>query len=268
MKFSRIALAALVGVSVLGTVGAHASEKDVKKTIGKKASLLSTMHKKASKALVNSAQDKVFGEYFGGNTALKPEIDKLALSVQSKFHVAEMCLINDQGHEISRIVADQVAPAEDLSTEEASADFFKPSFAKPAKQVFVSPIYMSPDANKWVVAYVTPIEVGGKKAAILHYEHGLETFQEVLSKDLEGDSYALLISQEGYVIGDSRSAIDVMKKGESEVQADYFKKLEGAIAGAVKLGEDGEASFDEGGKAMTVAFKPVENWTLVVAGSK
>jgi hypothetical protein len=110
-----------------------------------------------------------------------------------------MCLINENGHEISRIVEGEVA--HDLSTEEATAIFFEPAFALAPRNVYVSPIYMSPDVHRWVVGYVTPIEVDGEKKAILHYEHDLETYQDLLAEGLSGDDdrFLLAVNEEGWI---------------------------------------------------------------------
>lgn len=178
-KTAQARLAALViaftFMSVVSTgTGWAATQTAAEKLVAKKAAIIANMHKKASKALVTSAQDKIFARYFTGHTEAKASIEKLSLNVQRRFHVEEMCLIDPNGHEISRIVADKIAPDEDLSTEEAAAPFFAPGFAQKHRHTHVA--YMSPDADKWVIAYVTPIVVAGKKEAILHYEHTVEAY--------------------------------------------------------------------------------------------
>jgi hypothetical protein len=242
---------------------AMADAKAVKSLAAKKVAIVSRLHKKASKALVNFAQDKVFGQYYGGDKSVKAAIEKLELRVQSKFHVEEMCLIGENGHEVSRIVADMIAPDSDLSTEEASAPFFKPGFAMAAKKVYISPAYMSPDADKWVVAYVTPIVAGGKKPAILHYEHGLDVYQAALGKGVKDGTYVLAVDVDGFVVSDSRNPPAIAKIGKTEERADYFTKHGDAIAGTVRLGKTGQGEFSEGGANYLVAYKPVEDWTII-----
>ena len=60
---------------------------DAQSILAKKVSILERMHKKASRSLVTSAQDKLFKEYFAGNLAVKDNIDKLSLGVQKSYHV-------------------------------------------------------------------------------------------------------------------------------------------------------------------------------------
>ena len=230
----------------------------------KKAAIISNLHKKAAKALVNAAQDPVFKEYFSGDKSAKSRIDKLSLSVQSRFNVDEMCLIDEKGHEISRIVASDVAPEADLSTEEASAPFFAPAFAKKVKEVFVSPAYISPDALKWVVAYVTPVENANQKVAILHYEHGLEIFQATLNTNVSGDTVVLLVDSDGYVLSDSRRHVNIAIAGENEERPTYFKKIYGGLAEAIQLGKEGTAMFSAQNQHYVAAYKPIEDWTIVV----
>lgn len=265
-KMMRAVLALMVAALA---VPAQAGEAEVKALVAKKAAILTNLHQKAEKALVNSAQDKIFGEYFGPSgdkKALKRRIDQLSLNVQANFQVEEMCLINEKGEEISRIVGKEVAPDAELATDETNSSFFKAAFAKEVKQVFVGPIYLSADANKWVVAYSTPIRGADRKAAILHYEHGLGVYQQNLDKDTKGgDLFVLAVDRQGYVVSDSRKRPGVDKQGEKKELADYFAKLPAALAGAVKLGSEGTATLSLDGAPHIVAFKPVQDWTILVA---
>lgn len=258
--------ALLFGAAVLSAPPAIAGEAEMQALVAKKVAILSNLHKKAERALVNAAQDKVFIEYFSAaeadRPALKKRIDQLALNVQSNFKVEEMCLIDDHGHEISRIVGNAVAPDHDLSKEEADASFFKPTMAKEAKQVFVTPAYLSPDAGKWTVAYVTPIVAAGRKAALLHYEYSLDEFRQALDKDVGGDVYVLAIDGHGHVLSDSRKQPDIARRGDKEALPDYFPKVSDALAKAITLGGEGVGSFEDGGARHSVAYKTVEDWTV------
>jgi two-component sensor histidine kinase len=184
--------------------GVEAQVADLDAFVAAKAAALEVLHRKAERALVAVAQDSSYREYFKARSdhhrqELKERIDRISLEAQSKFDVGEMCLINENGHEISRIVEGEVA--HDLSTEEATAIFFEPAFALAPRNVYVSPIYMSPDVHRWVVGYVTPIEVDGEKKAILHYEHDLETYQDLLAEGLSGDDdrFLLAVNEEGWI---------------------------------------------------------------------
>jgi len=241
------------------------------KLIAKKAAVMMSMHKKAKKALVNSAQDKLFRQYFNTEDSshrsnLKDKIDHISLKVQSNFHVSEMCLIDPKGNEISRIVGKEIA--HDLSNEESSASFFKPGFEQKPRTAYISPPYLSMDVNRWVLAYVTPVVVEGQVVAILHYEHGLDVFQLALNKGFEGENqFIVAVNDAGRVVSDSRVTIDIDKQGENESPEHYFKEfnfngrnlseLLETIDGGKQLEADDGSLFD-------AAYRKVPHWTLLV----
>lgn len=255
---------------------ASATVDRLESVVAKKAAIVEIMHRKARKALVNAAQDRTYGEYFGHSRsdgerdAIKGRIDRISLRVQSRFHVEEMCLIDPEGAEISRIVGNQIA--DDLSDEEAQAIFFAPGFAQGHRQVHTSPAYISPDVDKWVVAYVTPVVTEGQKRAILHYEHDLGVFQQVLNQDFDGDDrFVLAIDEEGWVVSDSRRAIPLQKRDGSMEHGDYFQQfrlggmtlpeLQAALGGEARKGAGrvSNAAGDFG-----VAYQAAGRWTLLV----
>jgi len=248
---------------------ANAANANPKSIVNKKAAIIKKMHSKAKKALVNAAQDKSYASYMMASKDKRHEhedsINKVSLHVQSKFHVAEMCLIDANGPELARIVGKEIA--HDLSPDESGAGFFKPGFATKAKKTYTSDIYMSPDANKWVVAYISPIVIDGANKAILHYEHGVDVYQKAMNKKLSGNtSFLLAVSKEGYVISDSRSAIDVNIKGDSDQQSDYFTKFEfgGLSLDAVtKAAKSGSAIKGDDGKSYNASVKSAGKWTLI-----
>ena len=251
----------------------QAEAGDLEALVRAKAGALEVLHRKAERALVGVAQDPSYRDYFkthegGHRHQIKERIDRISLEAQSKFDVGEMCLIDEQGHEISRIVEGEVA--HDLSTEEAAAVFFAPAFALAPKQVHVSRIYMSPDVDRWVVAYVTPIQVDGEKKAILHYEHDLETFQDLLAEDLanEQDQFLLAIDEDGWVIVDSRREILTAKDGDSGLPGDYFEKFQAGESSLEALDDEpvgsGTAVLD--GVPHQVAWRTVKGWTLLGFG--
>ncbi len=255
------------------SASAGTGEKEMSRLIAKKAAILSMMHKKAKKALVNSAQDATFNTYFQAENDTRKrrargEIQKLALNVQKNFHVEEMCLINRTGLELVRIVGNAVAPDEDLSAQEASTIFFKAGFAAKRRRVSISPLYMSPDAKKWVLAYTTPIVIEGEKKAILHYEHGLGIFQNALNKGVSGSNrYVIAVTSDGFIISDSRIKIALDQKGGSNDMAAYFGRLNDDLATVLKnnVGLQGSTTINSGGKNSTVAFASIEGGLTLMA---
>ena len=252
---------------------AHADLAAVEALVAKKAAIVEMMHGKARKALVTAAQDDRYREYFIAASTderahLKAEIDRISLKVQAEFHVEEMCLIDPRGAEISRIVQNSIAY--DLATNETENVFFTPGFALRPRTVYISPLYVSQDANRWVLGYVTPIVVDGTTRAILHYEHGLAVFQQALNKDESGDArYILAVDDEGRVISDSRQPISTEKKSDSAAPADYFAsfalgdidfpQLKARLGG----GDKGAGAVTAAGGRYDVAYQTVGHWTLI-----
>lgn len=245
--------------------------------VKKKAATLANLQQKAKRALVNAAQDRAFESYFHAQDqtsrdTAKRRIEEVTLATQRRFRVEEMCLIDTTGTELTRIVGNEIAPDSDLSTEEAQAAFFKPGFAEQPRRVYVANPYMSPDANKWVLAYVTPVMTDGEKKAILHYEHGLEIYQAAVNKGLNGnDRYLLVVSRGGFVISDSRTVPAIEKRGDSEDPADYFQHLsEASPDGLVKIYESasenrtGVAKISDGAEDFDVAYAAVEGGLVVL----
>lgn len=261
-------------VPLILATSVQAQVADLDAFVAAKAGALEVLHRKAERALVGVAQDSSYRDYFKAHSdhhrhELKERIDRISLEAQNKFDVGEMCLINENGHEISRIVEGEVA--HDLSTEEAAAIFFKPAFALAPLNVHVSPIYMSPDVHRWVVAYVTPIEVDGEKKAILHYEHELKTYQELLAEGLAGDDdrFLLAVNEEGLIIADSRREIGTAERGDSAVPGDYFEPFQtaGSSLDALKDelggGMSGRGTITLDGVPHDVAWRTVKGWTLL-----
>ncbi|MCB0058534.1 MAG: hypothetical protein KDE45_15965, partial [Caldilineaceae bacterium] len=182
-----------------------------------------------------------------------------------RFAVEEMCLIDPAGSEISRIVGDRIA--HDLSQDEARASFFSPGFDTPRRNVYVSPAYISADVDKWVVAYVTPVVVADKKRAILHYEHGLDIYQKLLNRDLEGTaSYVLAVDADGYVVSDSRRVMSVARRADGDGRSAYFETFSFAgldLASFRQQVDAGAALTNVTGGPVDAAYSVVEDWTLI-----
>ncbi|MEE9543942.1 MAG: hypothetical protein V3V95_09215, partial [Thermodesulfobacteriota bacterium] len=85
---------------VLGiTINASAADTSkMNDLLNKKVAIFKSVNKKASRNLVNAAQDKAFTDFFkttdpAEKEALRNKIQKISLAVQQKFSVDEMCLI-------------------------------------------------------------------------------------------------------------------------------------------------------------------------------
>ncbi|MFM9842072.1 MAG: cache domain-containing protein [Dongiaceae bacterium] len=242
--------------------------------VAKKAALLTDLHQRISFSLVTVAQDQAYKDYFREQDAARREellkrIDQISLNAQSRFKVDEMCLIGADGGEISRIVDSVVAY--DLSPDETGAVFFAPGFAQPDRGVYVSPPYLSPDTEFWVVGYATPILVDGEMQAILHFEHRIDVFRELLAKQAPAEGFQLLaVTDSGWVIYDSMREIAVGKSGDSISPADYFQQFDiggldlAALTSRFGGAEAGQGEMTVAGSRVSIAYRKVGGWTLVV----
>ena len=125
--------------------------------------------------------------------------------------ISEACLIDGTGTEIARVVHGRVAPAGDLSTEEAGATFFAPTLALPEGRVHQSAPYLSPDTGKWVISSSTPL-VTGRPApwGLVHFEVTLDSFLPQGGRASAGSrSVSVVDTSTGKVVlRDGRSVVD------------------------------------------------------------
>jgi hypothetical protein len=258
---------------VMNAAFATAGSIQLEDTLHKKTAIFGIMHKKASRALVNAAHDEAFLAYFNASSdserkKMKGEIEAVALVAQKRFVVDEMCLIDHTGQEVARIVFDKVAPDEALSPDESGAPFFKPSFEKKDKEVHVQSPYLSADAQRWVIAYTTPIvNEDGSTPAFLHYEMPLEKYQNEMGKDLKGkESFIVIVDRNGISWVDSRYTYNLKGDPETAKANDYFPRLEKKIFSTINPGKTGKGNFKQNGKSYSVAYKPAGyfDWTIAV----
>jgi len=123
--------------------------------------------------------------------------------------ISEACLIDSTGTELSRVVRGKVAPAADLSTEEAKAPFFSPSIKLPVGSVFQSRPYLSADTNTWVVSNSTPmVGASGKTWGIAHFEVLLDTFLPDTDRDEKERFTGLVVdNRTGHILLDSKGPV-------------------------------------------------------------
>ncbi|MBI5886444.1 MAG: methyl-accepting chemotaxis protein [Deltaproteobacteria bacterium] len=255
-------------------------------------------HEKAKSELVFGIEYPVFKEYFSlsetragkkydknnvlqfspAQKRLKDKLDAWTLFIQSKFPIAETCLIDAHGQEHTRITYGKTAEADDYSHDESAAPFFAPTLKLAKGEVYVQSPYMSADAKRWVFAYTSPIVLDdGTKPAFYHFEIPLEYFQKLLEGKHSGRT--LVIDQSGLIIADSRNKIDtVLKqtgnpKGGEERLKDYLPAV-GGISGDAKFanlidkmlaGSEGTGVFAGDNEDMYLAYKKLSTfgWRVV-----
>lgn len=261
----------LAGVlAMLANVAAAAEPGKLAELVARKAAAIAILHQKAARALTTLAQDPSYAAYFRADDDverehLKQRIDRISLAVQGRFAVTEMCLINRSGQEVSRIVRDQVAL--DLDPDETDNAFFHGALASPPREVFVSPPYFSADAERWVIGNATTVAVEGQVAAVLHYEHDLERFAELLLRDLPKGVVLIAADEGGHMLIDSRldsaararrwsSPDDLPAFVLAGHDAPGLRRALGAAA------EVGAGVLKTGGTEVAIAYRPVGGWTL------
>jgi diguanylate cyclase (GGDEF)-like protein len=116
--------------------------------------------------------------------------------------IGEVCLISHTGSESARVVRGKVAQYADLSDNESTNQFFKPTMDLGVGDVYQAAPYISPDTHQWVISNSSPIPpVAGVKPAIVHFEITLESFRLTSRKE---DRHTWIVEDStGTVITDS-----------------------------------------------------------------
>jgi two-component system sensor histidine kinase HydH len=253
-----------------------------------KKNQIETLHARATEDLVYTLKNPLFEEYFELPEAkagavykdgvlqltqrqmeLKGKLEYAIYNFQEKFQVDETCLIDTSGQEHARLVLSKTAPVENLSSKESIAPFFKSSFQKEKYQVHVQYPYVSPDTNRWVFAYASPIVLGdGQKPAIFHFEMPMSIFQDLI-KVQDGRMY--VIDPKGLLVADSGHQFKT--DNISLVPENYFPPVFAIsdsdefknLVGEIKFKENGVGSYHKNGELHHVVYQKLStfNWILV-----
>lgn len=310
IKYKFLMIFCLLTIATLG-VTSHMSFKatesaiedsaidSMKNELNQVVNLLAAFHEKSESELVMAVNYPVFNEYFEladtkkGNVyskegviqftesqiALLDKINDWTLFIQERFPIEETCLIDKTGQEHTRSTHGELAPHEDYSAEEDGAGFFHSAYELEKNEVHVEYPYMSPDAEKWVFAYVSPIVLDdGSKPAFYHFEMAVELFQE----NIKGTTGRIFIlDQKDLVIADSTRDFDMNMKGdgyeEEQLLADYIPGTDSissakgfkSIVADMKEGREGSATYIENGVKYYVAYKslPTFGWSIATIKS-
>lgn len=211
-----------------------------------RAGLVESLHSRASEDILFAVKNPVFVRYFelpetrqgdrydangimqftDSQKIAKAELEQWIYEFQSKFHVDETCLIDHFGQEHARLVLEEIAPVEDLSSEEGATPFFAPSFQTEVGEVYIQAPYVSPDTERWVFAYTTPIVISdGSKPAFYHFEMPLNLFQDLLAPQ---DGRMYVVDENGLVIADSANKYynGVGSSKIGTLPENYFHKID------------------------------------------
>lgn len=186
---------------------------------------IETLHSRASEDLVFALQNPKFVEYFelpetkAGDVydengvmqftdkqrQFKEDLEQWIYHFQNKFDVDETCIIDASGQEHARLVLTKIETDENLSPDEEQSSFFEPSFMLQKNEVHLQYPYVSPDTNRWVFAYTSPVELGnGQKPAFFHFEMPLSVFANLLHSN-NGRMYVL--DPNGFVVADTYNLV-------------------------------------------------------------
>lgn len=197
--------------------------EEMRNIIFQKSQEIEFLHARASDELILILKDPLFVEYFelpetkarnvyedgvlqftDKQNEIKSDLEQLVYLFQNKFDVDETCIIDRSGQEHARLVLSRIAYDEDLSPDEEFAPFFEPSFEKNLGEVYLQFPYVSPDTERWVFAYTSPVVLGdGQKPAFFHFEMPITVFQELVDVDV-GRMY--VVDPDGFIIADSKDS--------------------------------------------------------------
>jgi diguanylate cyclase (GGDEF)-like protein/PAS domain S-box-containing protein len=167
------------------------------------ASLFATASRDLRLARLNSTYDVALGNAAAELSAEQRRLIEGSIAyVGDRYHVDEICLIRSSGVETARWNGGEVAAVEDLSPDESANPFFKPAIALPPDTVYVTDPYVSPDSERWVYGFATPIVLsGGERAGVLHFEIPVQRLVDELSAQSFGSrGYSVLVDRAGNLL--------------------------------------------------------------------
>ena len=167
------------------------------------ASLFATASRDLRLARLNSTYDTALKN---APVELQPEQRRLIEGsieyVGERYQVDEICLIRSSGVETARWNGGVIASVDDLSPDESGNPFFKPAISLPSDQVHITDPYVSPDSERWVYGFATPIVLAtGQRAGILHFEIPVQRLvDELHAQPFGARGYSVLIDRAGRVL--------------------------------------------------------------------
>jgi methyl-accepting chemotaxis protein len=213
----------IVGAGLLALVGSllllgvliqqsatDAARRQVDERAGVVAKNISSLFGEWHDEILIAGQDSALRDWYvhpEQRAARRPELDALLLQLHRVYPtlIDEACIIDAGGVEQARMAKGETAPVADLSPDESGSTFFGPALAEAPGGVFQGTPYLSGDSNRWVVANATPIVVGGKTVAFLHFEANLDAVQARVAASLEpGMSARIVDTDSGVLIADTR----------------------------------------------------------------
>jgi len=219
---------ALLGVAIVSGVAAghQAARQDLDHALASEAAsnahALREYFERASSINLLLAHDSAFRRFEPGvraaaHTRSQTVADSSAAGSAMAYlerlypgRISEACLIDSTGTELARVVRQTVAPAEELSAEEAENPFFAPTMRLPKDRVYQAAPYVSPDTGLWVISNSTPmVGASGRPWGLVHFEVALESFRPLITAGGlgRGFSAAVLDTTTGRMVLESGRAL-------------------------------------------------------------
>lgn len=177
--------------------------------------------------------------------------------------IDEACFIGNSGAEMARVVFDELAPDDDLSPDETGAIFFTPTMTLEEGRLHISPPYLSPDSERPVIAFATPLQAADQnadqsKVGLLHMEVALELLQKELAAKAED-------SRGFFFVSDNQGRV-LFRSDEAVGDVNNFSTVESLISDATSKGVV-ESTFRKEGKSYLIRSRPFDEksglqWTV------
>jgi methyl-accepting chemotaxis protein len=207
-------LALLGSLLLLGVLIQQSATDATRQQVDQRATVVaqnvSSLFREWHDEILIAAQDTALRDWYlhpQRRGLLRPQLDALLMELHRVYPtlIDEACIIDARGAEQARMAMGRTAPISDLSPDESRSTFFRPALAAPAGGVHQGMPYLSADSNRWVVANATPIVVGGRTVAFLHFEANLDAVRERVAATLEpGMSARIVDTDTGSLIADTR----------------------------------------------------------------
>jgi len=266
-----------VAIAITVTAGRDAALANIDNALtsdaASHASALTEYFQRAQSIDLLLAQNSAFWQFEPGRARLSgPQVTiasaktSEAVAYMVKLYpgwISEACMINGTGTEWARVVRGRIAPASELSSQEAKSPFFAPTLRLPQGSVYQAAPYVSPDTHTWVISNSTPlVSASGRPWGMVHFEIVLDTFRPGADgADNQRFSDLIVDNRTGHVLLDSGRPL----VGAASLGRDGSAGLRALVA---RPAANASATVD--GQRLAVARVPVQennhnSWSVVVA---
>lgn len=232
---------------------------------------------------------------------LRKQIQTWTASLNKRFVIGEMCLVDKYGQEHFRSIGDKNQESHLFSDQESDAPFFDKTMTLKSGEILFTKPYMSPDSYHWVVAVTSPIILdNGEKPGFFHFEIPISSYSTIVKSknysfakdgvqliwDSDEEGRYFIVNKKGLLIADSKQHFSCKLKPERnpelnpdlsdyampEMLKDYYPKASSIsndkdflkIIERMRNGENGEVVIKLDGIDYIIIFKQIPGfpWTL------